>query len=88
MPFQWIFSELWNTIAKLICDIFNSSLRDIFISTIRKRACVVPIPKVNPVINPTKDLQPISLTPILAKLMEKYPLQHLRKAYPNIDPNH
>jgi hypothetical protein len=84
---NWILKELSSLIANPICAIFNSSLRESFTPTIWKRADVVPIPKVNPVTNLTKDLRPISLTPVLAKLMEKYPVQHLRTACPNIDPN-
>ncbi|XP_048753884.2 uncharacterized protein LOC125665275 [Ostrea edulis] len=52
-----------------------------------EKADVVPVPKVTPVCNPMKDLRPISLTSVLAKLLEKHPVQHLRESCPNVDPS-
>ena len=53
-----------------ICSIFNSSIREGFVSVIWKSANVIPIPKVHPPRTIESDLRPISLVPTIAKLLE------------------
>jgi hypothetical protein len=67
---NWILKELSHIIVKPICAIFNSSLREGTVPSCWKKADVIPVPKITPVSNPTEDLRPIALTPILAKLLE------------------
>ncbi len=43
------------------------------------------IPK--PVHNIKKKLRPISLTPVIAKMMENYPIHHMRNTCQVVDPN-
>jgi hypothetical protein len=66
----WVLKELPYIIAKPICAIFNSSLREVTVPLCWEKADIIPVPKVTP-----------------DKLLEKYPVQHLRKSCPDEDPN-
>jgi hypothetical protein len=83
---NWILKDLAALIAKPVCAIWNSSLREGFTPELWRSADICPVPKTNPIINIRKDLRPISLTPILAKLLEHHPVKHMRNTCPNIDP--
>ncbi len=52
-----------------------------------KSANACPLPKVRPIKNIKKDLRPVSLTLQTAKMLEHYPVQHLRQACPVVDPS-
>ena len=82
---NWILKDLSGIIARPVCAIFNSSIRKGYVPSLWRSADVIPVPKTNPINNLKKDLRPISLTPILAKLLENYPVHPMRKTCPNID---
>jgi len=59
-------------LANPICSIFNSNIRQGSVPAIWKCADVIPVPKVpNPRSN-YSDLRPISLTPVLSKILERF----------------
>jgi len=58
-------------ISAPLAHLFNISLASSYVPPQWKTASILPVPKTNPVISPS-DLRPISLTPILSRLMEKY----------------
>ncbi len=84
---NWILKDLAGIIATPICLLFNSSLRDSYVPTIWKSANVCPLPKSKPIQNLKKDLRTISLTTVIAKMMEYYPIQHMRNTCQVVDPN-
>ena len=49
-------------LAPVICELYNSSLREGFISPLLKSACVRPLPKKRPAQSVNNDIRPISLT--------------------------
>ena len=67
---NWILRDLCSVISRPICAIFNSSLREGFFPALWKSAIVINLPKVNPPQDIKCDLRPISLTPVLSKVME------------------
>ena len=70
-----------------LCSIFNSSLRQGFFPSLWKSANVLPIPKSSPAPNIDSDFRPISLTPILSKILETFPYRWLLQSVSNqIDP--
>ncbi len=85
---NWILMDLAGIIATPICHLFNSSLQDSYVPTLWKSANVCPLPKSKPVQNLKKDLRPISLTPVIAQMMEYYPIQQqMRNTCQVVDPN-
>ena len=71
--------DLAPILAPPITAIYNSSLREGYIPPIWKSANVCPLPKKNPPKLIEKDIGPISLTPILAKELERLIIRWLRK---------
>ena len=69
---NWVIRDCAGILAKPVCAIFNSSLRDGWIPDIWKAADIVPLPKVNPPTKLDTDLRPISLTSVLSKCLEKF----------------
>ena len=69
---NWVIRDCAGILAKPVCAIFNSSLRDGWIPDIWKAADIVPLPKVSPPTKLDTDLRPISLTPVLSKCLEKF----------------
>lgn len=69
MP-NWLLHDFAGVIAKPLCAIFNSSLREGFVPQMWKNADVCPIPKTNPPKTVEDDLRPISLTPVVTKHLE------------------
>ena len=67
----WLLQMGASVLAEPVCSILNASFREQKVPALWKSADICPLPKVP---NPTrieKDLRPISLTPILAKCMER-----------------
>jgi hypothetical protein len=60
------------SLAGPISAIFNSSLREGVIPQIWKSADVIPLPKKMPPKLLEKDLRPISLTPVISKVLEQF----------------
>ena len=71
---NWVLHDLAGVIAGPVCAIFNSSIRESYVPLLWQSADVCPIPKTAPLQNIKKDLPPISLTPILAKNLEYFPV--------------
>ena len=69
---NWFFKEFSVWLAEPVCAIFNASIREGEVPSLWKQANVVPIPKVHPPTDITKDLRPISLTPTLSKILESF----------------
>ncbi len=74
---NWILHDLAGIIAGPVCAIHNSSIREGYTPEIWRSADICPLPKVKPIANIRKDLRPISLTPILAKLLEHHPVRRM-----------
>ena len=68
---SWILRDHALTLAHPISTIFNASIREGYLPAIWRSAIVIPIPKVNPPRNISKDLRPISLTAVLSKQLER-----------------
>ncbi len=76
-----VLKDMVGIIAAPMCHLFNSSLRDSYIPTIWKSANICPLPKIKPIQDISKDLQPISLNPVL----KQYPVNHMRETCQNVD---
>ena len=84
---NWIIKDMAAILAPPVCAIFNSSIQNGIVPSLWKSAEVIPLPKVTPPKVIEQDLRPISLTPILAKLLEDYPVKWLWKVLDGkIDP--
>lgn len=68
---SWVFKKCSYELSNVICHIFNFSLLDGELPDQWRRAIVTPIPKV-PKPHDVCDYRPISVTPILSRLIEKY----------------
>ena len=64
-------------LALVICELYNSSLREGFIPPLLKSACVRPLPKKRPAQSVNNDIRPISLTCQISKVMEGLTLSRL-----------
>ena len=85
---SWILKDFSSILAEPVCSIFNSSIAEGYVPTIWKSADIIPIPKVNPPVSIESDLRPISLTPVLAKILESYVCKWIWDTYlPKADPN-
>ncbi len=83
----WLLKEFSWLLARPITAIFNSSLREGYIPKEWKSAHVVPLPKCHPV-QSMSDIRPISLTPVIAKVLESIVLRWFNLDIQNrIDPN-
>jgi hypothetical protein len=69
---NWILKDGACLLASPVCAVFNSSLREGYVPTTWKLAYVCALPKVNPPTQLEKHIRPISLTPVLAKVMESF----------------
>ena len=59
------------TLAHPISTIFNAFIREGYLPAIWRSAIVIPIPKVSPPRNISKDLRPISLSAVLSNQLER-----------------
>ena len=73
----WLLRENSSSLCRPLCSIFNSSLHQGFVPTLWKSANVTPIPKSTPALDVDSDFRPISLTPILSKVLESFPYHWL-----------
>ncbi|KAI8482033.1 hypothetical protein Bbelb_402090 [Branchiostoma belcheri] len=78
----WILKEYADDFAPVITHLFNSSYEEGSVPVVWKAASVVPIPKVKGATTPS-DMRPVSLLPVLAKLLERCILKRL---LPSITP--
>ncbi len=82
---NWILRDMAGIITSPMCHLFNNSLRDFYIPTIWKSANICPLPKTKPIQDICKDLWPISPTPVVAKMLEQYPVNHMRVTCRNVE---
>ncbi len=82
---NWLLRDLAHIRAGPINAIHNSFIREGYVPNLWRRANICPFPKTTTVSDIKKDTRPISLTPVLSKLLEYHPVQHIRQACPNID---
>ena len=75
---NWFLKTFSHLLAEPVCYLINSSLQKQVLPTIWKKANVIPLPKNQTIEEFNKDLRPISLTPTLSKIAEKYMLYKLR----------
>ena len=66
----WVLRNYANVLAPPLTAIFNNSLREGVLPMEWKMANVIPLPKTSPPVSIEKDIRPISLTPIAAKVFE------------------
>src|SRR5580692_6071454 len=67
---HWFLKNAATHFAAPLAYLFNLSIHQAYVLPQWKMATIIPIPKVKPVKSPS-DLRPISLTPILSRLIEK-----------------
>ena len=75
----WMLRDLAPFIAQPVTAIFNSSIRDGYIPPIWKSAHISPLPKKSPPKKIESDIRPISLTPLLAKELERFVAKWIRQ---------
>ena len=68
----WFLRENAELLSRPLCSIFNASVRQGFVPSLWKSANVTPIPKSSPALNVDSDFRPISLTPIVSKILESF----------------
>ena len=66
----WVLRNYGNVLAPPLTAIFNNSLREGVLPMEWKMANVIPLPKTSPLVSIEKDIRPISLTPLAAKVFE------------------
>ena len=66
----WLLRDFSTVLSRPLAAIFNSSVREGYVPQLWKSANITPIPKVNPPRDITSDIRPISLTPIVSKVLE------------------
>ena len=66
----WVLRNYANVLTPPLTAIFNNSLREGVLPMKWKMANVIPLPKTSPPVSIEKDIRPISLTPIAAKVFE------------------
>ncbi len=73
----WFLRENASSLSRPLASIFNASLREGFVPSLWKSANVTPKPNSSPALNVDSDLRPISLTPIVSKVLEPFPYNWL-----------
>ena len=69
---NWVLRDCAPILSGPIASIFNSSIKEGFIPTLCKMAIVVPVNKILNAHNIYTDFRPISLTPTISKVFEKF----------------
>ena len=69
---NWILRDYAEILAPSVSDLLNSSYKQKRLPSCWKQANITPIPKEKPVKDMSKQLRPISLTPVLSKLAEEF----------------
>ena len=69
----WLLRENSASLSRLLASIFNASIQEGNIPLLRKSANVSPVPKSSPALDIDSDFIPISLTPIVSKILESFP---------------
>ena len=83
----WVLKHFAPILAGPVAAIWNSSIHEGFLPEVWKSAYLAPLPKKTPAAAIEKDIRSISLTPILCKELEIYPVRWLWQCITNfIDP--
>ena len=83
----WVLRENAAALCRPLCSIFNASVREGFVPSLWKSANVTPVPKSSPALDVDSDFRPISLTPIISKILESFPFSWLLQSVSDqIDP--
>ena len=80
---NWVLKDFADSLSQPVASVFNASLCQSTVPTIWKSADIVPLPKTRPPRIVEKDLRPISLTPVLAKILEGFVCGWLEKFSPD-----
>jgi len=85
---NWILRDLAKLIAEPLTAVFKASVREGTVPDIWKSAIVIPAPEVHPPKTISSDLRPISLLPVLGKILESFVADWLCDFLaPTLDPN-
>ena len=81
---NWVLKTSASLLAGPITSIFNASIAQSRVPTLWKSADVLPLPKISNPKSVDSDLRPISLTPVLSKLLEgfvfRWLLNHIKSS--------
>ena len=69
---NWVLKNFASVIYSPICSLFNSSINEGYVPPLWKYANVIPINKVPQPTSINSDFRPISLTPVLSKILEGF----------------
>ena len=69
---NWILRDCAVLLSSPLAAIFNASVRECSIPKLWKRATVIPVAKIAKPVDITSDFRPISLTPVLSKILESF----------------
>ena len=84
---NWVLKNFASVIYSPICSLFNSSINEGYVPSLWKCANVIPINKVPRPTSINTDFRPISLTPVLSKILEGFVFEWLAAIImPNINP--
>ena len=84
---NWVIKDCAPIISNPVCSIFNSSIREGHVPKLWKSAEVLPLAKTPQPQSIDSDLRPISLTPVISKVLEGFVFNLIaRIVMPHIDP--
>ena len=69
---NWVLCDFCDKLLGPVYSIFNASVREGFVPLCWKEAHVILVPKVHPTMSIQSDLQPLSLTSTLGKILESF----------------
>jgi hypothetical protein len=69
---NWLLKTCAPIISNPVCSIYNSSIREGYVPKLWKSADVLPLGKITQPQCVDSDLRPISLTPVLRKVLEGF----------------
>lgn len=82
-----LLKECAHPLAEVLADTFNTSLKQAVGPSCLKRTTVTPVPKEH-TISSLNDYQPVALTPIIMKCLEKLVKDHITsRVLPTFDPH-
>ena len=83
----WVLRDFAPFLASPLCAVFNSSIRDGYVPDLWRSAHVIPLPRKTPPTQIESDLRPVSLTPVMSKVLKHFICKWAREAVaPNIHP--
>lgn len=83
---SWLLRENSSSLSHPLCAIFNASIHEGNVPSVWK-SVVVSLPKTDLAVDVDSDFRPISLTPVVSRLLEKFPFDWLLNSiYDQIDP--